>query len=79
MIKYLSAALVAVMLTSPALADGDVAAGEKVFKKCAVCHTIDGSTKKKAGPTLDGIFGRAAATVEGYKYSKKMKDRKSVV
>ena len=54
---------------SPAMADGDAAAGKKVFKKCKACHTlVEG--KKKVGPSLYGVIGRAAGTVEGYKYSK---------
>ncbi len=55
-----------------ALAEGDAAKGEKVFKKCKTCHTFDPS-KKKIGPHLKGIIGRKSASVEGYKYSKAMK------
>jgi cytochrome c len=54
-----------------ALAEGDAAAGEKVFKKCKTCHTFDPS-KKKLGPHLKGVVGRKAGAVEGYKYSKAM-------
>ena len=70
--KLLSVALIASLIASPALASGDVEAGKKVFKKCVACHTIDGDTKKKSGPSLDGLYGRAAGTVEGFKYSKAM-------
>ena len=52
-------------------AEGDAAAGEKVFKKCKACHFVD-SDKKKVGPTLQGVIGRTAGTVEGFKYSKVM-------
>ncbi len=55
-----------------ALAEGDPAKGEKVFKKCKICHTFD-PDKKKIGPHLKGIIGRKSASVEGYKYSKAMK------
>ena len=55
-----------------ALAEGDAAKGEKVFKKCKTCHTFDPG-KKKIGPHLKGIIGRKSASVEGYKYSKAMK------
>ncbi len=54
-----------------ALAEGDAAKGEKVFKKCKVCHTFDPG-KKKIGPHLKGVVGRKAGAVEGYKYSKAM-------
>lgn len=53
-----------------ATADGDPVAGAKVFKQCAVCHTVDG--KNKVGPTLQGVIGRPVATVQGFKYSKAM-------
>ena len=51
---------------------GDAAAGKKVFKKCKACHTVDAGGKNKVGPNLHGIIGKAAASVEGYKYSKAM-------
>jgi cytochrome c len=44
--------------------------GAKVFKKCMACHAID--EKNKIGPSLKGIVGRKAATVEGFKYSDAM-------
>lgn len=47
----------------------DVAAGKKVFKKCAACHFVD-KEKNKIGPHLIGIVDRPAGAVEGYKYSK---------
>ena len=55
--------------TAPALAEGDAVAGEKVFKKCMTCHSLE-EGKNKVGPSLHNIMGRAAGTVEGYKYSK---------
>ncbi len=55
-----------------ALAEGDAAKGEKVFKKCKACHVVD-AEKNKVGPHLVNIVGRAAGAVEGYKYSKAMK------
>ena len=59
--------------TTPALASGDVAAGEKVFKKCKACHVVN-AEKHKTGPHLVNIMGRAAGSAAGYKkYSKAMK------
>jgi cytochrome c len=56
----------------PAAAAGDAEKGAKVFKKCAACHVAT-EEKNKVGPHLVGIFGRPAASVEGYKYSDAMK------
>ena len=56
-----------------AQAEGDAAKGKKVFKKCKTCHSLEAG-KKKVGPSLAGVFGRAAGTSEGYKYSKAMKE-----
>lgn len=63
------------LLASPISAHaGDVAAGEKVFKKCKACHVVD-AEKNKTGPYLVGIINRPAASVESYKkYSKAMKE-----
>ena len=59
--------------TTPALASGDAAAGEKVFKKCKACHVVD-AEKHKTGPHLVNIMGRAAGSADGYKkYSDAMK------
>jgi cytochrome c len=52
----------------------DPGKGEKVFNKCKACHTLGAGEKNKVGPNLHGVFGRAAGTVEGFKYSKAMMD-----
>jgi cytochrome c len=62
----------ALSLAAPlALAAGDAAEGEKVFKKCKACHVID-QEKNRLGPHLIGIVGRVSGAVDGYKYSKAM-------
>ena len=57
----------------PALADGDAADGEKVFKKCKACHDIGEDAKNKVGPILNGIVGRAAAQNPDFNYSDDMR------
>ena len=47
----------------------DAAAGEKVFLVCKPCHQVGDSAKNAVGPVLNGLFGRKASTVDGYKYS----------
>ncbi len=52
-------------------ASADAGAGEKVFGKCKACHKVDGSNG--TGPHLDGVVGRAVASVGDYSYSDGMK------
>ena len=47
----------------------DAAAGEKVFAQCRACHQVGETAKNAVGPVLNGLFGRAAGSVEGYTYS----------
>lgn len=47
-----------------------IAAGEKVFKKCAACHKVGEGAKNGTGPVLNGIVGHAAGAQDGFKYSK---------
>ena len=54
------------------LAMGDLAHGEKVFKKCSACHQIAPGGKNMIGPNLWSVIGRTAGSVSDYKYSKAM-------
>ena len=45
-------------------ADGDAAAGEKVFKKCAACHVVDSDDKKGRSDRFKDVIGRTAGTAE---------------
>ena len=48
----------------------DIGNGERQFaRKCSVCHTLQVDGRRRAGPTLFGVFGRQAGTLEGYPYS----------
>jgi len=67
----LAALAAAVLFAAPAHAEGDAAKGEKVFAKCKACHEVEKGVNK-VGPTLKGLVGRKAASVEGYKYSEAM-------
>ena len=51
-------------------ASTSAADGEKVFKKCAACHSISKGGANKIGPALWGVLGRKAGSVADYKYSK---------
>ena len=55
-------------------ADGDPAAGKKVFNQCAACHSLV-KDKNGLGPSLNGVVGRKSATAEGFKnYSPAMQN-----
>ena len=54
------------------IAAASAADGEKVFKKCAACHSIAKGGSNKIGPTLWGILGKQAGSAPDYKYSKAM-------
>ena len=52
------------------MAMGDLTHGEKVFKKCAACHSIVKGGKNNIGPALYNVVGRKTGVVSNYKYSK---------
>jgi len=63
--------------TSPAietlLQTADAAAGEKVFAKCAACHTINQGGANGIGPNLWDTMGKPHAHVAGFAYSDALK------
>ena len=52
------------------LSTGDLSHGEKVFKKCAACHSIESGGGNKIGPALYNVVGRKIGSLNDYKYSK---------
>ena len=62
------------VMALPALAEGSAEKGEAVFAKCKACHEVEKGVNK-VGPTLKGLVGRKAASVEGYKYSEAMTNK----
>ena len=56
------------------LAVGSAYAIDKEFRKCAGCHKIEEGKKGGMGPNLWGIYGSPAGQVEGYRYSKWLKE-----
>ena len=47
--------------------------GAQVFRACVACHTLTPDGGNRAGPTLQGIFGRKIATLSGYNFSPALK------
>jgi cytochrome c2 len=72
----LAVAPATLLLAAPAWAQtqtsGDPAAGEKVFNQCKACHTVQAG-QNRVGPSLAGVVGRKAGSVEGFQYSPAMK------
>lgn len=72
--QFLFAALIT-LLPGIAFSDnhggnGDVAEGEKVFRKCKACHEVGDGAANKVGPALNGVVGSPVAAADGFKYSK---------
>lgn len=55
------------------LQTADAAAGEKVFGKCAACHTINQGGANGIGPNLWATMGKPHAHVAGFAYSDALK------
>ena len=51
----------------------DTAAGQAIFNRCKICHTLESGDRNTVGPNLHGVFGRKAGTSEGFVYSEGMK------
>ena len=65
--------MIIIILTVSIANTADPVKGKKVFKKCVACHSLQ-EGKNKIGPSLYNLLGRKAGSVEGYKYSKAMKN-----
>ena len=64
----LAAAVALALAGATAYGEGDPVKGEKIFKKCSICHSIEPGKKKPTGPNLLGVTGRQAGTAD-FKYS----------
>lgn len=61
-------------LIAAKLPSANLANGEKVFKKCTQCHSLE-SGKNNVGPSLFNIIGRAVASLDTFAYSSAMKEK----
>ena len=75
LIKYILVVIgmIIIILTVSIANTADPVKGKKVFRKCSACHSLQ-EGKNKIGPSLYNLLGRKAGSVEGYKYSKAMKN-----
>jgi cytochrome c len=56
-----------------ACADDDALQGARTFQRCYACHSLSGDDRL-SGPTLRGVFGRRAGTLNGFEYSPPMRE-----
>jgi cytochrome c len=56
-------------LLEPEFATADFARGELLGLACAACHKFRADEGTLIGPNLHGLFGRPAASVDGFTYS----------
>lgn len=61
-------------LAEPELAGADVGRGELLGLACAACHRFRAEQGTLIGPHLQGVFGRAAASVPGFGYSAALRE-----
>ena len=61
-------------LLEPELASADASRGEVLGLACAACHRFRAEEGTLIGPHLQGVFGRKAASVEGFAYSSALRD-----
>lgn len=67
------ATLAIVAVSGTARAEGDAAAGEKVFRQCKSCHAVE-PDKNRVGPSLHAVVGRKAGSVGSFaNYSEGLK------
>lgn len=64
--------LAALLAPGAAQAQGDARRGEKLFEDCRACHQVERGPSG-VGPNLHGVFGRAAATLDDFRYSPALK------
>ena len=55
------------------MASATIEKGQKVFKKCAACHTYKPGENHKLGPNLAGLVDSKIASKSGYSYSDALK------
>lgn len=51
---------------------GDAETGARLFSVCSGCHEVGQGAKNRVGPHLNSLFGRKAASVDGFRYSKSL-------
>lgn len=64
------------LVTAAGPPNGNASRGAAIYEtRCAACHSLDAN---RVGPAHRGVFGRAAGTAPGYRYSPALKASKLV-
>jgi cytochrome c len=71
----LASLLLLALAAAPPSAAQDAAAGQRLFNQCRACHTIEPGGRNLVGPNLHGVVGRRAGSVEGFRYSRPMREK----
>ncbi|HEX4411670.1 MAG TPA: c-type cytochrome [Xanthobacteraceae bacterium] len=74
-VRLIVAVVAALWALSGAARAQDVEKGREAFAACAPCHAPD---QNGVGPKLGGVLNRPVASVEGFRYSRAMKNSKVV-
>jgi cytochrome c len=72
-VRLLTILLFVMFLAPQPCGAADVTAGQAVFNRCKICHSLEAG-KNMVGPSLHGLFGRKAGSVDNYTYSAATKD-----
>ena len=52
----------------------DLTNGERRFRLCSSCHTVDAAGRHMVGPNLHGLFSRRVGGAEGFPYSNALQE-----
>ena len=52
----------------------DLVLGKRMFQKCVICHSINDDGVHSIGPNLHGLLERPVGKVEGFKFSREMRN-----
>ena len=69
----LFAAALLVLLPAAGAWSADAERGKTLYGECRRCHQAGGGAEHRIGPHLNDVFGRAAGSLEGFRYSPAMK------
>ncbi|MFP4517905.1 MAG: c-type cytochrome [Oceanicaulis sp.] len=54
--------------------EADLSNGERLWRRCQSCHTIDEGARHMVGPNLHALFDRQVGGAEGFRYSSALEE-----